>query len=338
MRHRLGILVQAGLRGFALFLGGFTLMNLAGGLMHADFDANIWWIDLGRLQGWAEKVVLLLMALAMLVFALMREPRKKVCMGCAVVVGSACAVCAFNTMSYVGLLTNGHLHSGLLLPFSLVLAVLLGACTVSALRCNDVQAATYPRWPVAAMAMLIALAFPFAQMFFYGKTDYRRSVDVIVVFGARAYADGRCSDALADRVRTACLLYREGYAPRLLLSGGPGDGEVHETEAMRRLALRLGVPDQAILCDEQGLNSRATVRETVALMRENGWQRVLAVSHDYHLPRVKMAFHRAGQDVYTVPARERYLLTQIPYLMAREVAAFWVYYAAPAVPPGESSS
>ena len=161
---------------------------------------------------------------------------------------------------------------------------------------------------------------------------------MIVVFGARAYADGSCSDALADRVRTACQLYREGYAPRLLFSGGPGDGEVHETEAMRRLAIRLGVPEHAILCDVRGLNSRATVCETVAMMRENGWHRVLAVSHDYHLPRVKMAFHRAGQEVYTVPARERYPLTQLPYLMAREVAAFWVYYATPAVLPGESSS
>jgi uncharacterized SAM-binding protein YcdF (DUF218 family) len=270
------------------------------------------------------------MALAMLVFALIRSGRRDVRAACAVALGAASVVCAANTVSYVGLLANGRLYSGLLIPFSLVLAVLLGVCAVAVVRSSDEQTAAYPRWPVVTMALLIALAFPFAQMFFYGKTDYRRNADVIAVFGARAYADGSCSDALADRVRTACQLFQEGYAPRLLFSGGPGDGDVHETEAMRRLALRLGVPDQAILRDEQGVNSRATVRETVTLMRAHGWQRVLAVSHDYHLPRVKMAFHRAGQEVYTVPARERYPLTQLPYLMAREVAAFWVYYAAPA--------
>jgi hypothetical protein len=30
--------------------------------------------------------------------------------------------------------------------------------------------------------------------------------------------------------------------------------------------------------------------------------------------------------VYTVPAREKYTLTKLPLLMAREVAAVWVYY------------
>ncbi|MCX6924395.1 MAG: hypothetical protein NT154_14455, partial [Verrucomicrobia bacterium] len=30
----------------ALFLGGFTLLNILGGLRSAHFDANLWWIDL----------------------------------------------------------------------------------------------------------------------------------------------------------------------------------------------------------------------------------------------------------------------------------------------------
>jgi hypothetical protein len=53
---------------------------------------------------------------------------------------------------------------------------------------------------------------------------------------------------------------------------------------------------------------------------------VLAVSHFYHLPRIKLAYQRAGLDVCTVPARQGRWLSQIPYNMAREVAAFWVYY------------
>jgi hypothetical protein len=33
-------------RGLALFVGGFALLNLLGGLRRAGFDANLWWIDL----------------------------------------------------------------------------------------------------------------------------------------------------------------------------------------------------------------------------------------------------------------------------------------------------
>jgi hypothetical protein len=63
-------------------------------------------------------------------------------------------------------------------------------------------------------------------------------------------------------------------------------------------------------------------------------RRVLAVSHFYHLPRIKLSYQRAGFEVYTVPARQKYLLSQMPYNMAREVAAFWAYYVKqrPALP------
>ena len=188
------------------------------------------------------------------------------------------------------------------------------------------------RLTFAATVAACAVALPLAQMLFFGKTDYRRRADAVVVFGARAYADGRPSQALADRVRTACRLYHDGYAGRLIFSGGPGDGPVDEPEAMRRLAVRLGVPDAAITLDPRGLNTDATVRNTDAVLRRAGARRVLAVSHAYHLPRVKMAYRRAGWDVYhvyTVPAEETRPLTQMPYLVAREVAAVWAYYLRP---------
>jgi hypothetical protein len=54
-------------------------------------------------------------------------------------------------------------------------------------------------------------------------------------------------------------------------------------------------------------------------------------SEFYHLPRIKLAYQRAGWDVFTVPAKESYLLRQMPYNMAREVAAMWVYYLRPLV-------
>jgi uncharacterized SAM-binding protein YcdF (DUF218 family) len=127
-------------------------------------------------------------------------------------------------------------------------------------------------------------------------------------------------------VRTACELYRQGLTRKLIFSGGPGDGAIHETESMRRMAIGLGVRPEDILTDREGLSTQATVRNTKRLLRETGSSRVLVVSHFYHLPRIKLAFQRAGIEVYTVPARESYVLRQLPFNMAREVAALWVYY------------
>ena len=98
---------------------------------------------------------------------------------------------------------------------------------------------------------------------------------------------------------------------------------------MRQLALSLGVPDRAIRLDSEGLNTEATVRNTVALLQGMHARRVLAVSHGYHLPRVKIAYRRACCDVFTVPAKETRHLRAEPLLVLREVAALRAYYLRP---------
>lgn len=183
--------------------------------------------------------------------------------------------------------------------------------------------------PALAICTACVVIFPFAQMLFFGKTDYRRPADIAVVLGARVYADGRPSDALADRVRTACNLYRNGTVKKLLFSGGPGDGSIHETEGMKRMAIQLGVKPEDILLDAHGVNTQATVKNTEVVFQQLHASRILVVSHFYHLPRIKLAYHREGWEVYTVPAKESYLLRQMPFNIAREVAALWVYYFRP---------
>jgi len=163
-------------------------------------------------------------------------------------------------------------------------------------------------------------------MLFFGNTDYRRPANAVVVFEARAYKDERLSDALEDRVRTACELYHSGLARRLVMSGGPGDGTIHETETMRRYAIRHGVRAEDVFVDQQGLSTEATVRNTVPKFREWRVTRVLAVSHFYHLPHIKLAYQGAGFEVCTVPARQKYVLSQLPYSVVRKTAAFWFYY------------
>ncbi len=95
---------------------------------------------------------------------------------------------------------------------------------------------------------------------------------------------------------------------------------------MRRMALQSGVQPKDILLDEKGVNTQATAKNTEALLEQMRAARVLVVSHFYHLPRVKMTYQRDGWEVYTVPARESRVLRRLPFFLAREVAAIWVYY------------
>ncbi len=316
-------------RGLALFLGGFALLNIAGGFRAAHFDANLWWIDLRFLPPVVAQPIMLLCAFALIAFAI-RPPRSTGRRALTISAAALLGVVALeNAARYYVLLIRGDVFSRLPISLSLLVATALALIVAAALDKNTLTFRRHELARVIAVGLGCAVCFPLAQMLCFGKTDYRRPADAVVVLGARVYADGRPSDALADRVRTACQLYRDGLTRKLIFSGGPGDGPIHETECMRQMALKLGVNPSDIILDPAGLNTQATVRNTGMVFARLHASRILVVSHFYHLPRVKLAYQRAGWEVYTVPAKESYLLRQMPYNMAREVAALWVYYLRP---------
>jgi uncharacterized SAM-binding protein YcdF (DUF218 family) len=316
-------------RGLALFLGGFSLLNVLGSFRSAGFDANLWWIDLRLLPHAVASPLLLVSAVCLIGFAIWPPRsawRRLLTIAC---LGALSIAALVNAVQFYGLLARETVRAGIPIPLSLLIAGALGLTAAACLRPPRPTARSSDFIPVLAVCLACVVCFPIAQMLWFGKTDYRRPADVVVVLGARVYADGRPSDALADRVRTACQLYRDGLASKLILSGGPGDGAVHETECMRRMALELGVKADDIWLDQAGLNTQATVRNSEAVLSRWQASRILVVSHFYHLPRIKLAYQRDGWEVYTVPAKESYLLRQMPYNMAREVAALWVYYLRP---------
>ncbi len=311
-------------RGFALFLGGFALLNLAGGMAAPGFDANIWWIDLGFLPPVLASGFIALAAVGLLAYGLLSRPGRHFRIALLAVIVTSLAATLGNAATFYTLLGTGAIAGGFPLPFSLLVAAGLLLVTRDLLAPQS-SGRSHPLL-VAGVVLGCMILFPLMQMLCFGYTDYRRPADAVVVLGARAYADGRPSVALADRVRTACEIYHQGLAPRLIFSGGPGDGAVHETEAMRRMAVELGVPGSAILTDPHGLNTRATARETSMMLERLGARDAMVVSHFYHLPRVKMTYHRMGRNVYTVPAEESYILTALPVYIIREIAGLWVYY------------
>ena len=326
MVRRRGSIAPAIARGLALFLGGFAMINPLGEIFIDHFDAGIWLLDLEPIVRSAEGPLMLLIGLALVAYGACPAMGRTRGMATIILTGFGLFVAIVNAIIFYMLLLEGTFPSALPFPLSLLIAIALGTILTALARAGK-QHHT-PR-PLLTTATLLAalLLFPLLQMFCFGKTDYRRPADAVVVLGAKAYADGTPSVPLADRVRTACELYRGGLASTLIFSGGPGDGAIHETESMRRYAMALGVPDGAIILDPNGLNTRATVENSLEILRGIGARRVMVVSNFYHLPRIKMAYQREGWNVFTVPATESYTLSALPYYMAREIAGLWVYYA-----------
>lgn len=322
-------------RALALFIGGFSLLNIVGELRYRGFDANLWWIDFRPNPPLLSRTFLGVSSIFLIAYAVRPILSSWRRASTIVVVWILLCVTLWNALYFYYLLAIEKITAGFPIAFSLFVATALALTIVPVLRSKNKDC---PKMTSASPAVMIItvmvclLAFPLAQMYCFGLTDYSRTADAIVVFGARVYADGRVSDALADRVRTGCRLYLDGSAPKIIMSGGPGDGDIHETDAMKMMAIEFAVPAEAILQDSNGVNTQATVKNTCEMFDLLGIQRVLVVSHFYHLPRIKMTYQRQQCEVYTVPAKESYTLTAMPMYILREVAALWVYYLRPIVP------
>lgn len=339
-------------RGIALFLGLFTFMNLMGETFIHGFDATIWWIDLRSVPHIPARIFQSLFALLMIAYGgfgrrLWKNSLRNILplMTCAVLL-TAIAIGSVNAFTYDLLVERGLLHTDAPLSFSLIVVAALALVLVSIFIPSRFATTAGSVWKEITTSGLFTLCcglvFPLGLALCFGTTDYRRDCDATVVFGARTFAGGAPSIPLADRVRRSCELYRAGLTDMLIFSGGPGDGAVHETEAMQHLAVGLGVDPEDIILDRDGYGTRETVHHMLSIARTHGIRRLSAVSHSYHLPRIKMAFSREGLNVFTVPAEDRSGHGQSASQLGREVIAFWAYYILPliestGIPTGQHS-
>jgi uncharacterized SAM-binding protein YcdF (DUF218 family) len=292
-------------------------------------------------QGVSSRICcLVVLALSLLAPAFGPRARRWPAIVAAAGLAALAGLSLLDAASFYHLLAASRVSSAWPVPFSLgvALALVLTIALVRAARsARASEAGPAPSLGRRARALAVlgslALAAAVFHIHAFGLTDYRRPADAILVLGARAYADGRPSEALADRVATGVELFQQGLGAKVLMSGGIGEGGVSEAQVMRRLAREAGVPDEAIEVDDLGVNTEASLRNARAYLagarRPEGAarSRLLVVSHYHHLPRVKLLSWQQGIECFTVPADEGATrLRKTPYYVLREAAALAFYY------------
>jgi len=130
------------------------------------------------------------------------------------------------------------------------------------------------------------------------------SFDLIVVLGCRVLPNGEPCETLMRRADLAAELYRLGYAPRVLGSGGVGEdsGGVSEAAAIRRLLIERGVPDTRILLEARS----TTTHENAAFSaRMIPGANVLVVTDSYHATHAERVFRQHFPEAYAVGSTPR---------------------------------
>jgi uncharacterized SAM-binding protein YcdF (DUF218 family) len=152
------------------------------------------------------------------------------------------------------------------------------------------------------------------------QEDQSRPADAIVVLGAAQY-NGRPSPVFRARLDHALRLYREGLAPRMVVTGGVGRGDtISEATVARHYLLNRKVPAASVISQPQGRSTEASMTAVAAWLRAAHLKRVILVSDPFHMFRLRLEARRTGLEAYTSPT-ESSPISDNPVLELRYLAA-----------------
>jgi uncharacterized SAM-binding protein YcdF (DUF218 family) len=152
--------------------------------------------------------------------------------------------------------------------------------------------AVFALWVISATAVLI-----------WASRDEARPAQAIVVLGAAQYA-GKPSPVLRARLDHALELWNRHLAALLILTGGTGSGDTTSEAAVgRTYARKHGVPDSAILVENEGRTTSESMRAVAGMLEVRGLQTALLVSDPFHMLRLRILARRFGFTPYTSPTR-----------------------------------
>lgn len=147
-------------------------------------------------------------------------------------------------------------------------------------------------WGISASAVLM-----------WSARDEARPAQAIVVLGAAQYA-GRPSPVLRARLDHALDLWNRHLSSLLILTGGTGTGDTTSEAAVgRNYARRHGVPDSAILVENEGRTTSESMRAVAGMLEARGLQTAVLVSDPFHMLRLRILARRFGFTPYTSPTR-----------------------------------
>ena len=156
---------------------------------------------------------------------------------------------------------------------------------------------------VIVVAMFVLWASSAAAVLVWSSRDEAQSAQVIVVLGAAQYA-GKPSPVLRARLDHALDLWDRHLASLLILTGGTGAGDTTSEAAVgRNYARKHGVPDSAILVENEGRTTSESMRAVAGMLEVRGLQTALLVSDPFHMWRLRILARRFGFTPYTSPTQ-----------------------------------
>ncbi|MBD2871148.1 YdcF family protein [Paenibacillus arenilitoris] len=165
------------------------------------------------------------------------------------------------------------------------------------------------------------------EIWSFGKIDQLRKADAVIVLGAAAWGD-EPSPVLRERINHAIRLHEQGYADKLIFTGGKGEGDRYaESEVARAYAIKRGVGAEHIVIETESKITEQNLQYASRLASQHRLSSFLVVSDPLHMKRAMLMAEHAGLEAYSSPTRTSAYQSwnsRIPFLL-RELF-FYVGY------------
>jgi len=156
-----------------------------------------------------------------------------------------------------------------------------------------VKSRSLAAWAIGAGLVLLAAALHTQILSGFGS--------YLVKAGPPEKADAAfvlAGDSSGNRILTGAELVRQGYVPKVVVSGPGGDYGLHECDLEIPFAVKKGYPASYFEHAEHFAHSTAEeARAVLPRLRRDGYRRILLVTSDYHTRRAAKAFRAAAPDL-----------------------------------------
>ena len=154
--------------------------------------------------------------------------------------------------------------------------------------------------------------------------------DVAIVLGA-SVDDDTPSPVFQERIAHGIALFEQGRVDQIIFTGAQSDEDsLAESAAARAMALEAGVPDSAILTEDESTTTMHNLVEAQLVMSNAGHANAIIVSDPLHMRRAMEMAEALGIDAQpsaTPTTRYQSFSTKITFLI-REIYFmhhFWLF-------------
>ncbi|MCL5035892.1 MAG: YdcF family protein [Chloroflexi bacterium] len=186
------------------------------------------------------------------------------------------------------------------------------------------------KWLIILILIILAVILIFfifrkpilngAASFLVLREPLEKSGCIVVLAGERG-----------ERVVEGVRLFKEGWAPKMLMSGGLGEAGIPLSSLMKQQAVKLGVPPGVIFEEDRSQDTGEDAIFSLEIMKGHGIKDFILVTSPYHSRRASIIFKKlakeSGMDVISFPVRDSWFKIEDCWHHKRGIKAVYSEYS-----------